>query len=205
MTDKQRPEDFIAPPNPFDLFKQWLALAENTEIDDANVMCLATSTPDGRPSARMVLLKRLDDNGFVFYTNSESHKGEQMAQNEFAALCFHWKSLRKQVRVEGIIEEVSPAEADDYYKSRQRGSRVGAWASKQSRPLGSYSELKSFVEEYEKQFEGIENIPRPDYWKGYRIKPKEIEFWIDGDYRLHQRYLYTKDANGNWITGMLYP
>ena len=204
MTD-DKPENFKAPATPYELFKEWLKLAEESEINDPNAMCLATATNEGHPSARMVLLKGLDERGFVFYTNKGSHKGEQIEQNKQAALCFHWKSLRKQVRVEGIIEEVSAEEADAYYSTRHRGSRVGAWASKQSRPLGSYNELKEFVEEYEEKFEGQEDIPRPDYWNGFRIKPNNIEFWIDGDYRLHQRYLYTQDDNGNWTTGMLYP
>lgn len=203
--NKEKPEDFIAPLNPFDLFKNWLAMAEESELNDHNAMCLATATPQGQPSARMVLLKGLDEKGFVFYTNSNSHKGEQIKQNKKAALCFHWKSLRKQVRIEGIIEEVSEEEANKYYSTRHRGSRVGAWASKQSSALGSYEELKKFVSEYEEKFEGQEDIPRPPYWRGYRVKPENIEFWIDGDYRLHQRYLYTKDNNGNWTTGMLYP
>ncbi len=203
--NKETPETFTPPANPYDLFKEWLTLAEAQEVNDAGAMCLATASPDGKPSARMVLLKNLDKRGFVFYTNNESNKGEQIASNKHAALCFHWKFLRKQVRVEGTIEEVSREEADAYYNTRHRNSRVGAWASKQSRPLGSYDELKNFVERYEADFEGKENIPRPPYWKGFRLKPKNIEFWIDGDYRLHQRYLYTKNENGIWSNGMLYP
>ena len=202
-TDK--PEDFKAPEDPYALFQDWLTLAEDSEINDPNAMCLATSTPDGAPSARMVLLKGLDSRGFVFYTNKGSHKGTQILNNKNAALCFHWKTLRKQVRVEGVIEEVSAEEADEYYNTRHRGSRIGAWASKQSRPLGGYQELKDFVENYESQFEGKEDIPRPDYWTGFRIKPEMIEFWIDGDYRLHQRYQYLKNEDGSWQSGMLYP
>lgn len=204
MQDIEKPENFIAPSDPYELFKTWSAMAEESEINDPNAMCLATSTPDGKPSARMVLLKGIDDRGFVFYTNIESHKGKQIENNKHAAICFHWKSLRKQVRVEGIIEEVSEEEADAYYNTRHRGSRIGAWASKQSQPLGSYQELKDFVERYESKFEDKENIPRPPYWKGFRIKPNYFEFWIDGDYRLHQRYLYTPTDNG-WDIGMLYP
>ncbi len=203
--NKETPETFKPPDNPYDLFKEWLALAEKNEINDPNAMCLATATPDGKPSMRMVLLKGFNEAGFIFYTNNESHKGEQIVNNKNVALCFHWKSLRKQVRVEGVIEEVSDKEADAYYNTRHRGSRVGAWASKQSQPLGSYDELKKFVEKYEEEFKDKENIPRPPYWKGFRVKPKNIEFWIDGDYRLHQRHLYTADDNNNWTTGMLYP
>ncbi len=202
MTEK--PEDFKVPKNPYDLFKDWLSLAETSETNDPNAMCLATSTPDGIPSARMVLLKGLDERGFVFYTNTGSRKGAQIENNQHAALCFHWKTLRKQVRIEGIVEEVSEEEADAYYNTRHRGSRIGAWASKQSQPLGSYQELKDFVEDYEEKFEGKEDIPRPPYWKGFRIKPNYFEFWIDGDYRLHQRYLYTPSGN-RWDIGMLYP
>ena len=198
-------EKFKAPANPYELFKEWLALAEDNEVNDPNAMCLATATADGRPSARMVLLKGLDERGFVFYTNMGSHKGQQIDVNKNAALCFHWKSLRKQVRIEGEIEEVSEKEADAYYESRHRGSRIGAWASKQSQSLDSYDELKNFVEDYEAKFEGQEDIPRPPYWKGFRVKPNYFEFWIDGDYRLHQRYLYTPKDNGDWDIGMLYP
>ena len=210
MTEKTRqtienPANFLPPENPYDLFKEWLSLAEEHEINDPNAMCLATTTPDGKPSARIVLLKGLDENGLIFYTNANSQKGKQIEDNKNAALCFHWKTLLKQVRVEGIIEEISDAEADAYYSSRHRSSRVGAWASKQSQELGSHQELKTFVEEYEEKFEGEENIPRPPYWKGFRIKPNYFEFWIDGEYRLHQRHLYTPNENGGWTTKMLYP
>lgn len=191
--------------NPYDIFKEWLAMAENKEPNDPNAMCLATSTPDGVPSARMVLLKGLDERGFVFYTNAGSRKGQEIEANKHAALCFHWKSLLKQVRVEGIIEEVSDEEATAYYNTRHRGSRVGAWASKQSQPLGSYEELKEFVENYEAEFEGKDDIPRPPYWKGFRVKPTAIEFWIDGEYRLHERYVYRPDGTGAWERHMLYP
>lgn len=192
------------PESPYALFQEWLSLAEENEPNDPGAMCLATTTQNGSPSARMVLLKGLDERGFVFYTNAGSRKGEELLQNPKAALCFHWKSLRKQVRVEGEIEEASAKEADEYYKTRHKGSRIGAWASKQSSPLGSYDELKEFVEGYEKKFEDVDDIPRPEYWKGFRVKPSKIEFWIDGEYRLHLRYLYTRTDNG-WETGMLYP
>ena len=189
MTDQksqtiEKPEDFVPPQNPYDLFKNWLSMAKAQEPNDANAMCLATSTPNGKPSARMVLLKGLDERGFVFYTNAQSRKGQQIKKNQQAALCFHWKSLLKQVRIEGVIEEVSKEEATAYYNTRHRGSRIGAWASKQSQELGSYKELKEFVEEYETKFEGQDDIPRPEYWKGFRIKPDYFEFWIDGEYRL---------------------
>jgi pyridoxamine 5'-phosphate oxidase len=201
---KEDPAAFKAPENPYDLFKDWLSMAEKEEINDPNAMCLATSNKDGQPSARMVLLKGLDENGFIFYTNEGSKKGQQILDNPQAALCFHWKSLRKQVRVEGLIEEISAEDATAYFNLRHRGSRVGAWASKQSQPLESYDALKEHVEKYEAEFEDLQDIPRPDYWKGYRITPNYFEFWIDGDYRLHQRYLYTPTDNG-WDIGMLYP
>jgi len=200
MTDNLLKEN-----NPYAVFQEWLAMAEENEPNDPNAMCLATSSKDGIPSARMVLLKGLDERGFVFYTNAESSKGEHLKDNPQAAICFHWKSLRKQVRIQGKVIEVSDEEADQYYNTRHRGSRVGAWASKQSRPLKNIDELKKFVEGYEVEFEGREDIPRPDYWKGFRIIPDTIEFWIDGDYRLHERYLYTIDNDGNWSVGMLYP
>jgi len=197
--------EITLPNSPYDLFQEWLTLAERSEPNDPNAMCLATSTKDGTPSARMVLLKGLDKRGFVFYTNADSNKGNQIDDNPKAAICFHWKSLRKQVRVEGEIIEVSKEEADAYYNTRHRGSRIGAWASKQSRPLKNLDELKKFVEGYEEKFEGKEDIPRPQNWKGFRIIPNKIEFWVDGEYRLHQRYVYTPDGNGGWTMGMLYP
>lgn len=193
------------PDNPYELFSDWLGQAEQSEPNDPGAMCLATSTPEGKPSARMVLLKGLDERGFVFYTNADSRKGQEILSNPYASVCFHWKSLLKQVRVEGELEEVSEDEADAYYNTRHRGSRVGAWASKQSQSLGSYDELKEFVESYESKFEGQEDIPRPPYWKGFRIKPTSIEFWIDGEYRLHERYVFTPEENGAWKRHMLYP
>ena len=193
------------PDNPYELFSDWLGQAEQSEPNDPGAMCLATSTPEGKPSARMVLLKGLDERGFVFYTNADSRKGQEILSNPYASVCFHWKSLLKQVRVEGELEEVSEDEADAYYNTRHRGSRVGAWASKQSQSLGSYDELKEFVESYESKFEGQEDIPRPPYWKGFRIKPTSIEFWIDGEYRLHERYVFIPEENGAWKRHMLYP
>jgi len=193
--------------DPYDIFEKWLSEAQEKELNDPNAMCLATATPDGKPSARMVLLKGLDKRGFVFYTNAGSRKGQEIARNQNAAICFHWKSLLKQVRVEGVIEEISEAEATAYYNTRHRGSRIGAWASKQSQELGSYDELKDFVEKYEADYEGVEDIPKPPYWKGFRIKPHYIEFWIDGEYRLHERYVFKPNDNEEhgWQRHMLYP
>ena len=190
--------------NPFDLFEEWLETAKGSEQNDPNAMNLATADASGRPSNRMVLLNGLDARGFVFYTNAQSRKGEQLAQNPFAAVCFHWKSMRKQVRIEGRVEVVSEEESDAYYKSRPRQSRIGAWASQQSRPLAQYSDLKDAVKYYEEKFDGQEDIPRPDYWKGFRIIPERIEFWIDGEFRLHRRYVFEKTANG-WNQYMINP
>ncbi|MCI5059618.1 MAG: pyridoxamine 5'-phosphate oxidase [Alphaproteobacteria bacterium] len=205
IENTEKPEDFTPPANPYELFQEWYELAQEKEINDPGAMCLATATPDGKPSARMILLKGLDERGLVFYTNASSRKGQEILKNPDAALCFHWKTLLKQVRIEGPLEEISDEEADSYYSTRHRGSRIGAWASKQSQPLGSYQELKNTVEQCEVSFKDKENIPRPDYWKGFRLKPEYFEFWIDGQYRLHQRYLYTPDKSGNWNIGMLYP
>jgi len=191
-------------PDPYAVFSEWMAEAEASEPNDPNAMCLATVHPDGRPASRMVLLKGLDDNGFVFYTNAQSHKGEDLSANPFAALCFYWKSLKKQVRIEGRVEGVSDAESDAYYASRHRGSRIGAWASKQSRPLADYEDLKKAVATYEEKFEGVEDIPRPPHWRGYRVVPERIEFWMEQPFRLHKRHVYTAH-DGGWIVEMLYP
>ncbi|MCC7427177.1 MAG: pyridoxamine 5'-phosphate oxidase [Alphaproteobacteria bacterium] len=194
------------PENPFATFAAWLAEAEKSEPNDANAMCLATTTPDGRPSARMVLLKGIDDRGFVFYTNLESRKGEQLAANPHAALNFHWKSLRRAVRVEGPVERVTDAEADAYYRTRARGSRLGAWASTQSRPLESRFALEKRVAEITLRYP-VGEIPRPPHWSGFRVLPERIEFWRDMPFRLHDRSEYLRDAAapGGWRLRKLYP
>lgn len=194
------------PENPFATFAAWLAEAEKSEPNDANAMCLATTTPDGRPSARMVLLKGIDDRGFVFYTNLESRKGEQLAANPHAALNFHWKSLRRAVRVEGPVEPVTDAEADAYYRTRARGSRLGAWASAQSRPLESRFALEKRVAEITLRYP-VGEIPRPPHWSGFRVLPERIEFWRDMPFRLHDRAEYLRDAAapGGWRVRKLYP
>lgn len=196
--------ELTAQDNPFEIFDQWFELAKQSEPDDPNAMCLATATPDGKPSARMVLLKDHDERGFVFYTNLESRKGSELADNPHASVCFHWKSLHRQIRIEGKIEQVSDAQADDYYNSRHRGSRIGAWASKQSRPLDSRDTLKQRVEDFDKKFEGQENIPRPAHWSGFRLKPSRIEFWDDGTYRLHDRFIFEK-IEASWTCQRYYP
>ena len=192
------------PLDPITLFNQWLNEAESSEINDPNAMCLATIDPDGHPAARIVLLKNLDERGFVFYTNRESRKGTALSMHPQAALCFHWKTLGKQVRIEGKVLLVDDAESDEYYNSRPRGSRIGAWASRQSRPLENRSTLVDRVAELEKQYGENDTIPRPPHWGGYRLVPEYIEFWHDGGFRLHTRLTYTRTGDG-WERGTLYP
>jgi pyridoxamine 5'-phosphate oxidase len=191
------------PADPYAIFAEWMAEATASEVNDPNAMCLATCTPDGRPSARMVLLKGVDPRGFVFYTNLESRKGTELAINPQAALCFHWKSLARSIRVEGQVEPVTEAEADTYYASRSRGSRIGAWASRQSRPLEGRFALEKAVAEYTMKF-GISEIPRPAHWSGFRVLPARIEFWRDMPFRLHERRVFTATADG-WGTEALFP
>ncbi len=189
--------------DPFARFATWMEEATAKETNDPNAVCLATCTPEGRPSARMVLLKGVDARGFVFYTNLESRKGTELAANPFAALCFHWKSLQRSVRVEGAVEPVSAEEADAYYASRARGSRIGAWASRQSRPLEGRFALEKAVAEYTMKF-GLGEIPRPEFWSGFRVLPRRIEFWRDMPFRLHDRQVFHREGAG-WRIEALYP
>jgi pyridoxamine 5'-phosphate oxidase len=189
--------------SPFTQFSIWMSEAEKTEPNDPNAMIVATTTPDGRPSARAILLKGVDDRGFVFYTNKESRKGEELAANPNIALLFFWKSLHRQIRIEGVVEDVTDAEADAYYASRARISRLGAWASRQSRPLENRGVLEERLAQMEARFP--DEIPRPDYWSGYRVLPEKFEFWQDMPYRLHDRTVYRRSAHGGWEQSKLFP
>ncbi|MBX3576028.1 MAG: pyridoxamine 5'-phosphate oxidase [Rhizobiaceae bacterium] len=196
-------DDFTLADEPFQLFDQWLADAGKSEPNDPNALALATVDPDGLPNVRMVLLKGFDSQGFVFYTNFESAKGRELLSAGKAAMCFHWKSLRRQVRVRGPVEVVTDAEADAYFASRPLGSRVGAWASKQSRPLESRFALEKAAAEYGLKY-ALGAVPRPPYWSGFRLVPQSIEFWHDRPFRLHDRLVFTRTAGG-WETTRLYP
>ncbi|MGV1790732.1 pyridoxamine 5'-phosphate oxidase [Rhizobium sp. A37_96] len=197
--------DFTEQNEPFTLFAAWLREAESTEPNDPNAVALATVDKDGLPNVRMVLLKGFDSDGFVFYTNFESQKGQEILSQKKAAMCFHWKSLRRQVRLRGLVEVVTDNEADEYFKTRARGSRIGAWASKQSRPLESRFALEKAVAEYTARY-AIGEIPRPSYWSGFRIRPLSIEFWHDRQFRLHDRIEFRRDVpEGAWQKVRMYP
>ncbi|TCP34778.1 pyridoxamine 5'-phosphate oxidase [Sphingomonas sp. BK235] len=189
--------------DPIALFDRWLAEAEQSEPNDPNAMALATADAGGRPSVRMVLLKGHGPDGFVFYTNRGSRKAEQLGANAQASLLFHWKSLRRQVRVTGAVSPVSDAESDSYFASRGRDSQLGAWASDQSRPLDSRATFEARVEAMRARFDG-QDVPRPPFWGGYRVAAEEIEFWQDRAHRLHERRLFTR-SGGEWTEGLLFP
>jgi pyridoxamine 5'-phosphate oxidase len=189
--------------DPFALFDEWFTEAKASEPNDPEAMALATADLLREPSVRMVLLKEHGPEGFVFYTNEESEKGRQLKENPNAALLFHWKSLRRQVRIEGSVERVSDEEADAYFASRARDSQLGAWASDQSRPLDSRATFEQRFEEMKRRYDGQE-VPRPPYWGGYRVIPQRIEFWTDRPHRLHERRLFVRGAEG-WSEGLLYP
>ena len=189
--------------DPLVTFAAWLEEAKGSEPNDPNAVALATVGPDGMPSLRMVLLKGFDDRGFVFYTNLGSRKGRQLETTAKAALCLHWKSLRRQVRIEGEVEPVSDAEADDYFESRPRDSQIGAWASRQSEPLEGRFVLERRIAKYAAKF-GVSKVSRPPFWSGFRVIPQRIEFWRDGAFRLHDRLVYHRSSDG-WTTERLFP
>ncbi|UAJ12147.1 pyridoxamine 5'-phosphate oxidase [Polymorphobacter megasporae] len=189
--------------DPFPIFADWFAAATAAEVNDPNAMALATATPDGRPSVRVVLMKAWDERGFVFYTNLDSRKGAEIAANPAVHLDFHWKSLRRQVRVDGRAELVRDAEADAYFDTRPRDSQLGAWASDQSRPLPDRAVFREKLANATAKYDGTA-VPRPARWSGFRVVPQQIEFWQDVDFRHHERTLYTRSGDG-WTTGMLYP
>lgn len=186
--------DVFTHDDPFALFEEWFAKAIETEPNDPGAMALATTGRDGLPDVRMVLLKDASESGLTFYSSQHSAKGVELSENPKAALCFHWKSIRRQVRFRGTVEEVSPNEADAYFATRAKGAQVGAWASKQSTPLSSPDALKKTVAEFEAKFEGADT-PRPDYWTGFRVVPTEIEFWVNRPYRLHDRRLFKREMS----------
>ena len=191
--------------NPIELFNEWFNEAKKTEINDPNALALATSSKDGTPSVRIVLLKDFNQNGFVIYTNLDSKKSIDIKNNPNAAMCFHWKSLLRQIRITGQITKVPDEDADLYFKSREYESRVGAWASKQSSVLKNREELYQEIENYKKKYSDKNNVPRPSYWSGWNLNPNEVEFWLDGKNRIHQRLKYIKSQNGIWNKFLLSP
>ena len=191
--------------NPLELFKEWFDEAKKTEINDPNALALATSSKNGIPSVRMVLLKDFNEKGFVFYTNLKSKKSQDIQSNPHASMCFHWKSLLRQIRIVGELNYVPDKEADTYYNSRSYGSRIGAWASKQSTILKDRDELYQSINNFKKKFPDEKKVPRPPNWSGWNLSPNEIEFWLDGDNRIHQMLKYIKSNSGNWEKILLSP
>ena len=189
--------------NPFLLFNQWFEEAKQSEINDPDAIALASVDANGVPSVRMVLLKEILPEGFVFYTNYTSRKSGELLATGKAAFVIHWKSLRRQIRVTGSVEQVPDAQSDAYYQTRSRGSRIGAWASQQSQPLQNRAELATAVSKMEETYPN--EVPRPPHWGGFLILPEEIEFWADGDFRLHDRFRFLREANGQWAAQRLYP
>ena len=196
---------FLDLDDPFELFKEWFEVAKKKEINDPNALALGTASKDGVPSVRMVLLKGFDKDGFIFYTNLKSQKSKELKENPNATMCFHWKSLLRQIRIVGKLNLVDDKIADDYYSTRAYESRIGAWASKQSSILKSRDELLNNLENFKKKYSDKDNVPRPDHWSGWNLKPSSIEFWLDGDNRIHERLKYTLDNNNNWEKSLLSP
>ena len=196
---------FLDLDDPIELFKVWMDEAKKTEPNDPNALSLATSNKNNIPSVRMVLLKEFNQNGFVFYTNLNSQKGNELKDNPNGSMCFHWKSLLRQIRITGTLKQVDDKVADDYYSSRAYESRIGAWASNQSSILQNRDELLKSIEEYKKKYRNKDRVPRPNHWSGWNLKPSSIEFWLDGDNRIHERLKYTFNKNNTWVKSLLSP
>ena len=196
---------FLDLDDPFELFEEWFEVAKKKEINDPNALALGTASKDGVPSVRMVLLKGFDKDGFIFYTNLKSQKSKELKENPNATMCFHWKSLLRQIRIVGKLNQVDDKTADDYYSTRAYESKIGAWASKQSNILKSRDELLNNLENFKKKYSDKDKVPRPDHWSGWNLKPSSIEFWLDGDNRIHERLKYTLDNNNNWEKSLLSP
>ena len=196
---------FLDLDNPFELFHKWFEEAKKKEINDPNALALGTASKEGVPSVRMVLLKDYNKDGFVFYTNLNSQKGKEIKENPNATMCFHWKSLLRQIRIVGTLKQVDDKTANDYFNTRAYESRIGAWASKQSSILKNRDELLNTLENFKKKYNDKDNVPRPLHWSGWNLKPTSIEFWLDGDNRIHERLKYTLDKNENWVKTLLSP
>ena len=196
---------FLDLEDPFELFEKWFVEAKKKEINDPNALALGTVSRDCIPSVRMVLLKGFDKNGFVFYTNLNSQKGKEIKENPNATMCFHWKSLLRQIRIVGTLKQVDDKTANDYFNTRAYESRIGAWASKQRSILKNRDELLNTLENFKKKYNDKDNVPRPLHWSGWNLKPTNIEFWLDGDNRIHERLKYTLDKNENWVKTLLSP
>ena len=196
---------FLDLDDPIQLFKLWMDEAKKAEPNDPNALSLATSDKNNFPSVRMVLLKDFNQNGFVFYTNLNSQKGNELKENPKVAMCFHWKSLLRQIRISGTVTQVNDEVADQYYNSRGYESRIGAWASKQSEELSSRDQLINSIKEYKNKYNDENKVPRPSHWSGWNLSPSSIEFWLDGESRIHERLKYTKDSSGQWRKSLLSP
>ena len=196
---------FLDVNDPIQLFQEWMEEAKKTEPNDPNAVSLATSNQKNMPSVRMVLLKDFSKDGFVFYTNLNSQKGNELKENPYAAMCFHWKSLLRQIRINGQVSLVSDQVADKYYSSRTYESRIGAWASNQSEELKTRDQLMKSIEDFKEKFNDKKNVPRPGHWSGWNLYPDSIEFWLDGDNRIHERLKYILDTNNNWRKSLLSP
>ena len=196
---------FLDLDDPIQLFNKWMEEARKTELNDANAVSLATSSKNNIPSVRMVLLKDFNQNGFVFYTNLKSQKGNELKENPHAAMCFHWKSLLRQIRIVGKISLVPDEVADEYYSSRAYESQIGAWASNQSEELKTRNQLMKSIEDFKKKFSEKKKVPRPSHWSGWNLSPESIEFWLDGENRIHERLKYVKNTSGRWLKSLLSP